>query len=196
MNQSKFLIAIALIFGGAALRLIDIGGVNFAPIGAIAVFSGLMFRRKWMAFALPLLATVIGDCVLAVQNDYDFANYVFSPIMLFVYAGWLLYVCCGMLVRGRWNRTSSDTKRGWLLCGGSLAGSVLFFIVSNLGVWVLGPVHTLETLTSCFVKAIPFYRGTLFSDLIYLAVLIAAHAALTATVSSKQTNPDTMIYAD
>lgn len=196
MNQSKLLIAIALVLGGAALRLVDIGGVNFAPIGAIAVFSGLMFRRKWMAFALPLLATVIGDCVLAVQNDYDFANYLFSPLMLFVYAGWLLYVCCGLLVRGRWNRTSSDSKRGWLLCGGSLVGSILFFIVSNLGVWVLSPVHTLETLTTCFVKAIPFYRGTLFSDLIYLAVLIAAHTTLTANVSSKQAAPDTLLYID
>ena len=69
MNQSRFLIAIALVFGGAALRLIDIGGVNFAPIGAIAIFSGLMFRRKLMAFALPLLATVIGDFILAVQKQ-------------------------------------------------------------------------------------------------------------------------------
>ena len=116
--------------------------------------------------------------------------------MLFVYASWLLYVCCGMLVRNRWKQTSGQSKRGWLLCGGSVLGSVLFFFVSNLGVWVLSSVHTLETLATCFVKAIPFYRGTLSSDLIYLAALIAVHVKVTALVSSKQAKPDTLIYAD
>lgn len=197
MTHSRFLAALAIVFVGAALRLVDIGGYNFAPIGAIAVFSGLTFRNKWLAFGLPLIATLIGDVGLALQNGNDFGTYLLSPIMLFVYAGWLMYAGCGLMVRRSWNRTNRAGKRGWLLCGGSVAGSVLFFFVTNMGVWALGAVHSIESLGVCFGKAIPFFPRTLSSDLIYLAAFVATHVVVTALVRNPDSKTDALlVYAD
>jgi Family of unknown function (DUF6580) len=63
----------------------------------------------------------------------------------------------------------------------SVAGAVLFFVVSNLGVWALGiffPIYpmTLAGLLECYVAAIPFFWNTLLSDLLYAAVLFGGVA--------------------
>jgi hypothetical protein len=63
----------------------------------------------------------------------------------------------------------------------SVAGAVLFFVVSNLGVWALGiffPIYpmTLAGLLECYVAAIPFFWNTLLSDPLYAAVLFGGVA--------------------
>jgi hypothetical protein len=34
---------------------------NLTPIGAMALFSGAMFRNRWAAFLLPLTSLFVGD---------------------------------------------------------------------------------------------------------------------------------------
>lgn len=196
MSHTRFLTAIIIVLAAAILRLVDIGGMNFAPIGAVAVFCGLTFRNKWLAFGLPLCATLVNDVSLAVQNNYDFGTYLFTPIMLFVYAGWVLYGCSGLGVRRIWSKTKSTEKRTLALCGGSLLGSVAFFVVTNLGVWCVGPIHTLTSLTTCFVQAIPFFRGTLISDSLFLAAMMATYVIVTHLVADKQESQSPLLYAD
>ena len=63
------------------------------------------------------------------------------------------------------------------ILGSSLAGSVLFFIVTNFGVWTFSAVtypHTLAGLASCYVAAIPFFRNTVIGDLVYVTSLFGA----------------------
>jgi hypothetical protein len=48
-------------------------------------------------------------------------------------------------------------------------------VLTNLGVWVLGVLYKAWTgLVDCFVVAIPFFRNTLLSDLLYSALCSAA----------------------
>ena len=55
--------------------------------------------------------------------------------------------------------------------GGALGASVLFFIISNFAVWLSDPDYPLTWggLLLCYEMAIPFFRGTLASDLLYSA---------------------------
>ena len=62
-------------------------------------------------------------------------------------------------------------------------GSIVFYLVSNFGVWasgVLSPVtnlpyeKNLNGLISCYLLAIPFFKNTLFSTIIF------SHAAFLA----------------
>lgn len=212
MKQKHALIAMAIVFGGAALRLANIrvpllgleNSVNFAPIGAIAVFSGLMFRNKWLAFGLPLACTFLGDVVLGLQN-HDLRNYVFNPLMLYVYAGWMLYVLCGMGVRGVWRGALAKRISGRYsglfrisaLAGGGLLGSISFFIVTNFGVWALGSTYakTVVGLKQCFVAAVPFFRATLQGDLLYVLMIVGAFCLVRAFVT--ETEPAKgLVYAD
>ncbi len=51
---------------------------------------------------------------------------------------------------------------------GSLLGALLFFIITNFGVWLSGYYGlTLQGLITCYILAIPFFYGTALSTLIY-----------------------------
>ena len=45
--------------------------------------------------------------------------------------------------------------------------SILFFIITNIGVWILGYPLTLEGLLTCFTLAIPFFGYALAGDLFF-----------------------------
>ena len=55
---------------------------------------------------------------------------------------------------------------------GAVSASLIFFIFSNFGVWVLGSYgYSYEGLITCYIAAIPFYTNTLLSTLIYSAII-------------------------
>jgi hypothetical protein len=64
--------------------------------------------------------------------------------------------------------------------GASLASAVTFFLVSNFSVWVFGTMYpkTFAGLIQCYTLAIPFFRGTFASDLIFTPVLFTVPYAL------------------
>jgi hypothetical protein len=119
---------------------------NFIPVGALIIFVSKRMGFQY-GILLALSTMIISDFFIG----YNFA----SP---FVYLGLIGYVLAAKLVH--------DRSRTLIL--GALSGSVLFFIVSNFGVWI-GPwyPHTIQGLTSCFILAIPFFKNTLASDIIF-----------------------------
>ena len=51
---------------------------------------------------------------------------------------------------------------------GVLIGSIIFFIITNFGVWTSGYYgYSLNGLISCYIAAIPFFNNTLISTIIY-----------------------------
>jgi len=55
---------------------------------------------------------------------------------------------------------------------GVLLGALVFFIVTNFGVWASGMYgHTLSGLINCFILAIPFFGYSLISTLIYATII-------------------------
>ena len=55
----------------------------------------------------------------------------------------------------------------------SFVGAILFFIISNFGVWLTGSLYqqSLEGLIQCYIMALPFFTNTLLSTIIF-ALLI------------------------
>jgi hypothetical protein len=155
-----------------ALGLTVLGGLarmsqnlNFAPVGAISLFAGARLRG-WQAYALPIVLMAVTDPFL---GGYSFA----TP---FIYASFLLNVWIGSKLRA--------TENPGLLAGAAIFASVQFFALSNFGTWLAprGYPHTLAGLGACFTAAIPFFRGTLTSDLVYTGVLFGLHALLSRVV--------------
>ncbi len=56
---------------------------------------------------------------------------------------------------------------------GAVSGTLIFFIVSNFGVWASSILHGNNTLTllETYVIAIPFYGNTLFSTIIFSFII-------------------------
>lgn len=130
---------------------------NFAPITGIALFAAAKFNRKIVAFLLPLFCLFITDLILGL-----------SWINLFVYGAFGLISLLGMRI----NKVNIGTVLG---------ASLLFFVVSNLGVWLLYYPKSLEGLMSCFTLAIPFFGNTLAGDLVYTAVLFYSFSSIKNT---------------
>ena len=156
MNKPRTLLLIAMVLAAAASRLIP-HPPNFAPITALALFSGAHFSRKWLAFVIPLSALLLSDVVLGFYRQ-----------MWIVYGSFCLIANIGLLLRRRTNP--------YTVAGASLGSSLLFFFLTNLGVWIFGSLYpkTLEGLVTCFVAALPFLQNTILGDGFYAILLFGA----------------------
>src|SRR5258706_14572543 len=83
---------------------------NLTPIGAMALFSGAMFRNRWIAFALPLASLFAGDIFVG-----------FHKLMFVVYTSFAISVAIG-----RWLCGNRRMRR---ICGAGLWVRAEFFVV-------------------------------------------------------------------
>jgi len=156
MNKPRFLLLTGMILAAALSRLIP-HPPNFSPVAALALFGGAAIASKRLAFVLPLAAMFLSDLILG-----------FSLMTPVIYGCFALIVCLGF-----WVKRSQSVGRIGLA---AVAGAILFFVVTNFGVWALGSYYpkTVAGLTECFVAAIPFFWNTLISDLFYATILFGA----------------------
>jgi len=153
-NHSRLLAILSAILVAAVLRLVP-HPPNFTPIGAMALFSGAYLgRRGVVAFAAPLGALFLSDLVL---GFYRGMPTVYFSVALVVIIGWLSLKRVSALRIG----------------GAAVASSVLFFMITNLGMWLFSGFYprTLAGLEACYVAAIPFFQNTVAGDLFYAALL-------------------------
>lgn len=167
-NSARLTAIVAAILFAALLRLVP-HPPNFTPIGAIGLFAGAYLGRNAAAFAIPLGALLLSDLVLG-----------FHATMIFVYAGAALAVLVGWTLSGRVSPLS--------VAAGALVSSILFFVVTNAGVWLVGGLypHTFAGLAACFVAAVPFFQNTLAGDLFFSALLFGGFALLERSVPRLQ----------
>lgn len=130
---------------------------NVAPIAAMALFGGAYFSRKSMAFLIPFLAMVLSDLFIGFHRQIPT-----------VYLSFALTVMIGFFLR--------SNKKALSILWASLGSSVLFFLITNLGVWLFDGLypHTMSGLGTCYTAAIPFFRNSLFGDLLYAAILFGS----------------------
>ena len=159
------MLAYLLIVLGLFSRLI-IHTPNFNPLIAIALFSGIYVSRKY-AVILPLASMVISDLFLGIHN-----------VMAFTWGSILIIALMGLKLREH-----KSFKNVFL---GSLSSAVIFFVATNFGVWLMTGMYTydLSGLVNCFVMAIPFFRSSLASTLIYTVVLYGIYEAVALRVKN------------
>jgi hypothetical protein len=143
---------------------------NFSPVEAVALFGGAYFASRWAALWVPLAAMFVSDIALGLLNGGVYFEY-------FTHAGfWLVYLCIalstvlGFGLRGR---------VGALRVGAyGLAGSVLFFLVTNFGVWLGSGMYprTGAGLQAAYAAGIPFFQNTVAGTLFYSLVLFGSFA--------------------
>ncbi|MCU0354094.1 MAG: hypothetical protein MUD08_10220 [Cytophagales bacterium] len=145
---------------------------NFTPVGAMALFGGAYFANRWAAVAVPLLSMWFSDLVLnnVFYRAYNPSFAWFTPGGYWIYGSILLTVVLGWLMLRK-----VTVMR---VAAASLSASVLFFVVTNFGVWLGGDMYpqTFEGFTACYVAALPFFRNAALGDLVYCAVMFGVFA--------------------
>jgi len=134
---------------------------NVAPITALALFSGASFRNKWFSIIFPLIAMILSDIVLG-----------FGTITLWVYSAFILITMFSWVTKElKWTSV--------------LISSLIFFIVSNFGVWVLSYSHTIEGLITCYTMAIPFFGYSILGDMAWSLILFGLYETIKQNVFVK-----------
>jgi len=153
-ENRRWLVAVALVVMGVWSRWIP-HTPNFTAIGASALFAGVLWRRQWQAFLVPLAAMLVSDLLLGWHST-----------ILFVYAALLFNVLIG----------ASVAKMKWGKVSAPILGSLVFFAITNLGVWLSGELYPVSAagLAECFAMAVPFYKMELLSEVLFFSALLGA----------------------
>lgn len=159
----RLLTVSALILIAALSRLLP-HWPNFTAVAAMGLFGGTLLQDRRLAIATPLIAMFISDLFLG-----------FHSTMPFTYSALLLTTLIGM---GMLRQLSAVR-----ILGASLTASVVFFVISNFGVWLTsggawGYTQDLQGLLTCYLMAIPFFHYSLLGDLFFSAVLFGGFALL------------------
>lgn len=191
MLQPRFLLLGGMIFAAALMRLIP-HPPNFAPIGAMALFGGAHFASKRWSFVVPLSAMLFSDVILYLTK-YPSHLAGLPGSLAFVYGSFVLIVCLGF-----WLRKNRKLRH---IAAATLAGSILFFLITNFGTWLMWDMYpkTLSGLIACYAAAIPFFPkdvalgspllNTVLGDAFYVTALFGAFALAERRIPVLQSRP-------
>lgn len=142
-------------------RLIDFSFGNLSTIVALSLFCGTVFRNR-TGWLLPLGVRLLTDIAIHLKTGYGF-----FPSWPFDYSAYLLIFALGMILPAA--RKCSTEKRIVAVLGTSIGSVLIYFVLSNFGVWLLWPdtyPRTPAGLIDCFINALPFARGTIVGNLL------------------------------
>ncbi len=159
------MLAIGLLILGIFSRCI-IHIPNFTPVIALALFSGAYLNKRYTAL-MPVVLMIISDFFIGFHDTIIFT--------------WGAMAICSLL--GFYLRNNKNAIRIFIL---SLLSSVLFFLITNFGTWLAGNLYpkTWVGLQDCFVLAVPFFRPTVLSTILYAAVLFGGYEFMAQRVKN------------
>ncbi len=166
MKKGNWIFVFTLIVMASLTRLLP-HPPNFTAIGAMALFGGAALSGKVLKTVLPLIALFISDVIIN-NTLYSSLNEGFT----FFYTGaFWTYLSIGLIAISAPYLVKKLSASNVLK--GSVLASLLFFIVSNFGVWISGTLYPLNAggLISTYTAAIPFFANTLISNVLFSALL-------------------------
>lgn len=171
----KFGVLTLIIIGAVFFRLALPLMPNFSPLGATCLLGAAHFDKKWKAFLVPIAATWLSDIFVInviYADHYPEFTLLYSGFY-WQYASYALIVLFGRFL---YAKNISAIK----IAVGGVGAGLIFFIVSNFGVWASGSTYSpdLGGLINCYVAGIPFYKGSLLGNLFYSVLLFGTYYLL------------------
>lgn len=186
LNKSNLLVLFILILACALYRVWDSRPMGFAPQIAMALFAGSVSKDKRFAFLFPILSLFISDLL------YQFLYSQGLTTIKGFYSGQLInyLVIASVTVIGF---LINKNKIGQIFIG-SLAGAIYFFLASNFTVWVGGGLdinnqtypRSLSGLLLCYTEALPFFKWSVISTLVFNAIFFGSFYLLGKSVLRKE----------
>lgn len=173
MKSNQLLVIAGACVVSIALRMIDTPIANFGSMAALALLCGSVVQHRAI-FLLPLAVRLLTDSVIHIKTGYGFFE-----SWPFDYGAYIAICAFGSQVR----------PQRWLaIFGSGIASVALYFLLSNLGVWMMTDMYpqTVAGLSLCYLKAMPFAKGTILGNLVMVPVFFAAWKMATATNESSE----------
>ena len=168
MKLKFSIFAVGLIIIAALSRILP-HPPNVTPVAAMGIFGAAYFVSKRWAYVIPFLALFISDLVL---NNIFLRSFIpdatgliwFTKISLFVYLGFGLTIWLSKILLKNIN-TSNIIKA-------TLLASLIFYVVSNLGVWLTMPNTTMSIvgLFEVYIAGLPYLLNSILGNFFFVAV--------------------------
>lgn len=167
MRMRAIFVAVGLIVAMAAARFLP-HPPNFTPVMSVALFGSAVFLNRYAGIAIAVAAMLVSDAVMGLHSTLPF---VYGAM---VFAGILGFTL-------RMNRSPLR------VLAVTLAGSVVFFLVTNLGVFLMQDLYprTASGLATCYLMAIPFFKNSLAGDVAFSVILFGLHFFLVDRADKK-----------
>jgi hypothetical protein len=123
---------------------------NFTPIIAVAIMSGYLFKNLYFSISVLFFSMIISDMFFGFYSNMFF---VYFPLFI------ITYFC--------FFRNNKINAKNLFIYG--ISSSLIFFIISNFGVWLLGNMYekNIAGLINCYIMAIPFLKNTMISTIFF-----------------------------
>ena len=161
--MNKLIIPVIIILA-AFTRLIP-HPPNFTPIIVIGLFGSAYIKNRTLAIMIPICAMFISDIFLG-----------YHTTIFWVYGSLILISIIGIYL---------FTKINFKLCAiATLGSSLIFFIVTNFGVWMTSTFYpkTIYGILTCYIAALPFLYNTLLGSTFYAFIMFGGYEILKRNV--------------
>ncbi len=157
MRMRAAIVGVGLILAMAAARFLP-HPPNFTPVMSVAIFASAVFLNRYVGIALAIGAMLLSDAVMGMHSTLPF-----------VYGAMVLAGVLGFLLR--------EHRSPLRVLSVTVAGSVVFFLITNLGVFLMQDMYprTWSGLGACYAMAIPFFKNSLAGDLAFAVILFGVH---------------------
>ena len=149
---------------------------NFTPMTAIALFAAAYLGNRIVAFLVPLAAMLLSDAAIEWLVRSQLAPSWLAQKQGFYEGMWLVYVTFALITAIGFVLRKNKSLPA--IGGVTLAGSLVFFLVTNF-LWWYGTTwypHSLAGLVESYVAGLEFFKWTLLGDLFYATVLFGGFA--------------------
>jgi len=136
-----------------------------------AIIFGSMVLRSWKSLAGIILAYLCADLII---NNIMYRHNQFewlSPGVYWIFIPFIIIFLLNLFI------TKKEISPLGIL-GSSLSASIIFFLISNFGVWISSKItytHDLGGLLLCYFNALPFFGYELAGTLFYSSALFSVY---------------------
>lgn len=137
---------------------------TLTPVFGALLFTGARMRKR-DAVWFPVTVLAVSDWILTTQVFHIQARWQDAITLL----GFAAMAAIGGLLRSKWSALRA------LACG--IGGPTAFFAISNFGVWLGWNLYprTRLGLEACYIAALPYYRDSILSTLLFGSILFAGY---------------------
>ena len=146
----KYLLIVLFLVVGIFMRIMPFAP-NFTPLLSIALLSALYTKNRYFII-LPILIMLLSDLMI---GNHVTAFWVYTSLSIIFMLGYFV-----------------NASKYFQILKYSILSALIFFVVSNFGVWITGGYpFDFNGLLSCYIAAIPFFKNTLLASLFYSSIL-------------------------
>ena len=138
---------------------------NFTPILATAILAPQIFTKNiYMPIILIILAMFISDLLIGLHS---FLIFTYLPLIIIVFLSSLF----------------KEFKTSLVIM--TISAPLIFFIISNFGVWTLGDLYAkdLGGLLQCYTLALPFLQNSYAGTIVFMIAYFLIYNLLIFVIS-------------